>query len=165
MFLSYWQVQCLHALKAERLRRITLVQALVRGFLVRRRLGGRMTSGQQRALIGGFMNDVSSAGNRSAENVQAQADFDRHRFEREVWAGFLMHTVQCNFCDNSVRMFKDVERLKMDNGSSDHSVSHSFAYSFIHSPTHSQMNLPTGSLLTQLLTDHLTRSFTCSLIH
>ncbi|KAK7088939.1 uncharacterized protein [Littorina saxatilis] len=92
VFLRYWHVNRLHALKADHLRRVIVAQAHVRGFLTRRRLRGRITSSQQRALIGQFMHDVSRAGDRAAKGVHDQADFDRRRFERELQgAGSRLH--------------------------------------------------------------------------
>nr|KAG5688404.1 hypothetical protein BaRGS_026672 [Batillaria attramentaria] len=81
VFLRYWHVQKLHALKADDMRRVIIVQSVARRFLVRRRLGGRMTSGQQAAAVDQFSDYVTQAGAWAFHTVQEQADHDRNRFE------------------------------------------------------------------------------------
>ncbi|PVD32461.1 hypothetical protein C0Q70_07899 [Pomacea canaliculata] len=76
VFLRYWHVQRLHALMAEYLHKVVVCQSVVRGYHVRKRLGGSLTPEEQTSRIQQFCDHVALLGGEAWRTTRDQADID-----------------------------------------------------------------------------------------
>lgn len=84
VFLRYWHVQRLHALMAEYLHKVVVCQSVVRGYHVRKRLGGSLTPEEQTSRIQQFCDHVALLGGEAWRTTRDQADIDGAMAELNV---------------------------------------------------------------------------------